>query len=816
MTKFRKYTLRGIGIFFGVLLLLYIVVFAYVSLNKQKIIKQVTDQVSKKLNGKLSIGTVELSFFRHFPKVSVLLHKVLLTDTMIAQHHHPLFEASEVFIELSIMKLIKKESALKGIRIEKGNFYLFTDTSGYTNKYLLSPRKEATAAKDSSHTINILKYVVLKDVRVTIEDRQKEKLHDLMLSNLDVDLDDRINTSFFTADANILVHSLAFNLPKGSFLKEKTFKGNFDMRYDKQTGQLKFDSIDIKLSDQLFNMSGVFDLKGTAPQFSVRLHTRDILYPTIKKLLPDRISKSLSIVDIDKPLTADAAISGPLRGGDPLIDITWNAKHTQLKTPFLDFEDASFSGNFTDEVQPGLPRKDPNSRIVITNFSALWNGLPVRSGNIDILDLSTPTLTCDLQSDFPLASLNELIATNSLQLKSGDGSVNITYKGPIEKNNNTNSFINGFISFNKGTILYTPRDVLLEDVNGKMIFQNSDVFIENLQTVVLKNKIVMNGQAKNLLTLMNTEPNNVNIDWNIYSPSLNLGAFTYLLKSRKNVTKVNTKKKGVANMASKIDQVLEAGKLHVTLKTDRLLYKKFEAGNVIANVSLLQDRYIINDVSMSHAGGRMNLSGSLVTQKTNYLQAQVSASLQNVDVSKVFRAFDNFGQQGITDQSLEGQLTAKVSASLGLNENGKVYPNSVQSIVDFSLKNGALNNYEPIKKLQRFIFKKRDFENIRFAELKNRLEIKDQEIKINRMEIQSSVLSMFVEGIYSQKGTTDISIQVPLSNLKKRGADYNPENVGMAKKTGKSIFIRGRPDSDGSIKFKLDLFNKFDKDKDKK
>ena len=81
------------------------------------------------------------------------------------------------------------------------------------------------------------------------------------------------------------------------------------------------------------------------------------------------------------------------------------------------------------------------------------------------------------------------------------------------------------------------------------------------------------------------------------------------------------------------------------------------------------------------------------------------------------------------------------------------------------------------------------------------------------MEIQSSVLTMFVEGIYSQKGNTDISIQVPLSNLKKRDSSYTPENIGVDKKGGKSIYLRGRPGPDGDIKFNIDLFKKYEKTK---
>ena len=53
----------------------------------------------------------------------------------------------------------------------------------------------------------------------------------------------------------------------------------------------------------------------------------------------------------------------------------------------------------------------------------------------------------------------------------------------------------------------------------------------------------MDGQAKNLMTLINTDPNKVNIDWNIYSPALNLSSFTYLLKSGKKYHRVNLQQK---------------------------------------------------------------------------------------------------------------------------------------------------------------------------------------------------------------------------------------------------------------------------------
>ena len=82
------------------------------------------------------------------------------------------------------------------------------------------------------------------------------------------------------------------------------------------------------------------------------------------------------------------------------------------------------------------------------------------------------------------------------------------------------------------------------------------------------------------------------------------------------------------------------------------------------------------------------------------------------------------------------------------------------------------------------------------------------------MEIQSSVLSFFVEGLYSPKGKTDVSVQVPFNNLKKRDEDYIPENIGVENKGGRSIFLRGQTGNDGTVQFKLDVFKKFQKDKE--
>ena len=182
--------------------------------------------IGKKLNGTVSVGDVELSFFGTFPKVSVLLRKVSITDSMFAQHHHAFFVGEEVYAKLSVMRLIKKQSAVTGLKIEKAAIYLFTDTSGYTNTYLFKSKKDTSSGKDTiTSKKSELNSVTLGDVRITIDDKLKGKLHDIVINHLDLKLDDEDAKTIFSANAKMLVHSLAFNIAAGSFIKEKKFEG---------------------------------------------------------------------------------------------------------------------------------------------------------------------------------------------------------------------------------------------------------------------------------------------------------------------------------------------------------------------------------------------------------------------------------------------------------------------------------------------------------------------------------------------------------------------------------------------------------------
>jgi hypothetical protein len=250
------------------------------------------------------------------------------------------------------------------------------------------------------------------------------------------------------------------------------------------------------------------------------------------------------------------------------------------------------------------------------------------------------------------------------------------------------------------------------------------------------------------------------------------------------------------------------------LNAERLEYKKFNATKVAANVQLTDRLIAIKNVIIHHAGGTMELDCSL-KEEENFNALRLSTTMNNVNVEKVFASFSNFGQDGITDKNISGLLTARINMTGAITDKAEIIGNSLKGTIDISLKNGRLIDFEPVQKISEKAFKKRDFTDIRFAELINKLEVNGSEIKVNRMEISSTVITMFVEGIYDIKKGTDLSIQVPLHNLKKKADSLRPQNKGVDSKNGVSLRLRAKTGEDGKAKISWDPFKLALKNKDK-
>ncbi len=764
------------------------------------------------IGGKVSLENISVSPFKNFPYLSIALQNISVTDSLFEKHQHKFFSAEKVFVRVNPFALLIARVSLNKLEITNGSLYLFTDTSGYSTGYLLNGKKTENKPSSDGATKNLLEKIEVNKFLVTIEDLQKDKLFDFVVNHLEAKTKTTDTSSVSDIKESILVKSLAFKLNKGTYLANQTLEGSYTLQYLPTKKSLLFNDIEMAINKQPFRFTGAM-IFGTVQEFSILATSKNLYVDAAKKILTAPIAHAVSLVSVEKPLDVSASITGSLNGGDPLVKVNWATKNNSITTPLLNFTNCSFTGLYTNEVTPGKERTDPNSKVEVHQFSGNWQGLTMTSKDIIITDLTTPTIKADIRSSFALTELNSLLQTDAIALTSGTGLLLLNYTGPIEHISPLNTKLSGSLFIDGGTIHTTAGNADLTRCRGNIRFLNQDIIVDSLFGRLTNNPFRMWGTAKNVFSLVGDSKDPVSLSWNLYAPVLNINNISSIfLRKLPNKTQSKTNKNtSLAKTAQQLDNLLSSGNISVSVRADKILFHRFEGTKLQADLSVSANMWTLKKASLINGKGSFLLSAKVLEEQGNRFKLISDLHMKEVDAKKTFYSFENFGIKDISYKNIEGVLTANANVSVNLDKAGNFDMGSMAGDADFSIVNGALIKFAPVMKIQEFAFKNRDFSDIRFAEIKDKLRFNKGVIEMDRMEINSTVLSLYVEGVYALRGITDISIQVPLKNLKKRDKDYKPENSGGDSRGGMSVFLRAKTAEDGTIKIKYDLFKRFRK-----
>jgi hypothetical protein len=299
------------------------------------------------------------------------------------------------------------------------------------------------------------------------------------------------------------------------------------------------------------------------------------------------------------------------------------------------------------------------------------------------------------------------------------------------------------------------------------------------------------------------------MDLKIVSPSLDLEDLSAMLGKPAGPVVVKKDKTSQFSVPTgRLDQLLRDGSLRVLLEAADMHYKKFKGAHAKAELLFADNAIQLDRLQLEQGAGSMSGSGRLVRSQGPGNPLTLHSHLENVDLPTIFTAFSNFGQDAIHDKNLKGRLTADIDMKGFLTDKAGIVPNSFRGSVDFSILGGQLLNFEPMEKIHETILKKRDLSEIHFAELKSQLDLDTGTFRIHRMEILSTAFTLFAEGTYDMRTGADMSLVVPLSNLKERNSGIPPTGKGNDSKAGLSLRLRAKTGEDGKLKISWDPFRK--------
>ena len=136
----------------------------------------------------------------------------------------------------------------------------------------------------------------------------------------------------------------------------------------------------------------------------------------------------------------------------------------------------------------------------------------------------------------------------------------------------------------------------------------------------------------------------------------------------------------------------------------QLKYHRIDLENIKAEARTTPNHYLyIDTLSMDAAGGKIDLTGYFNGSDPKHIYLQPNLTLENVALEKLLFKFENFGQEHIVSDNLQGDLSSTISGKI------RVYPDLVPDLdqstleMDVQVLNGKLKNYDPMLALSDYM-----------------------------------------------------------------------------------------------------------------
>jgi hypothetical protein len=790
----------------------WVLLAVYVEWKKDSLLEKARTGINARIGGTLQIGHLDISLFRHFPSVTLSMTDVSLRDSAWQRHRHDLLQAGRVYISFSpIRSLFYGRVELGSVFIENASLYFYTDSSGYSNTYLLKARGSSSGSSSASGANDRLPTVVLSDVHWVMDRQDQHKRFDLAIQRLTAVINREDRVLRFEVTTILTVRNFSFNTEKGSFVRDKLLSGHFGLTYNLASHILQPDKARLDIDGYPFVFSGRFFPTVKPDPFFLTIDAEGIPFRVATALLTPRLEQKLGEYDIDKPVSIRVQLdAGAADEREPQIRVSVNLEKGGVRTPTGSFSDVSFSGGFTNEWVRGQGHNDENSGLRFTGFSGQLGGIPLHADSLVITNLVHPQLSCDLHSRFDVAALNDLYGSQTLQFRSGTGGMDLRYNGPLSENDTAGATVNGQLDLDSAAIVYLPFQFVLTNASGRLLFRDQDLVVDHLEARAGNTNFRIKGVAKNLISLIDHNSENVTMDCTLSTGHLALGDFIALVGR---VSTANARRKTgspvLGAAAARIDNFLKAGMIRLRLDAADISYQDFAGAHARADLVFQDGEIRLSQLLVQQSSGTLGMKATLVRRpggEANPLTLE--SRLDGVDLPGLFRSFDDFGLKGIGARNLRGRMNADIKLTGLLTDKAQIVPNSLKGTIDFSIMDGQLLDFEPMEKIHETVLKKRDLSEVRFGTLQNSLDIDSTTLTLHRMEMRSTAFTLYAEGTYDLKKGADMSLQVPLSNLKARAGDIPPESRGNDSKAGLSVHLRAKTDEDGKLKISWDPFRR--------
>lgn len=767
------------------------VAYGAAQIYRPKVLALINENLKSGINGDVNIGGLDYTIFNRFPQLSITLSKIYLRGSRYSVYHQDFFTAEKLYIHVQPMQLLRGVVTLKSITIKNAQVFIFTASNGYTN---LDTFKKLDSTKQETKSLISLdvQSIFFENTHFQVTDSVKKKMHALTFLKTNVAI--LPSDSSMKIDINGLVNfkGLTFNPERGSYLLNKKTQVSLKVKYNPSKRKLLILPSTIKFEKSLVGVTGLIQFASSS-RLQLKIQSNQQDFSEGLSIVTKSLREKLEKFQFKEPLNLTVNLDGVLAEGEPKVTVDFSSKENKFSMAKLSIDDFSFVGTFNNHVDTTKLFDDLNSRVTLKTFSAKMEGIPTQ-GSLSITNLKDPKLKLDAKIKMSLVDLNN--STDITKLRFLDGVVisEVSYDGKLSEyvDKTTTSFtgkLKGKVQIINGAMQLIPQQKKLDQVNAQLHFTEKEMSIDKMNFQINGNPIAVEGKIRGFIPFFFQPKKKGFVNLSIHSPRLDIATLLKPKEARKTANGSEKNKNNTKKIDELIQLLIDKVEFSIDLKVDELLKGTFRGQNLTGKISLLSNQLKAQKVKMDTDGGTIKLGIRMSDLHLPTNHVSLHCEVNDADIKKIFNSFGNFRQKLIKAENVSGKISATVDLSADIDDQFKIDTLTLKGGIELRIKNGKITNFAPLVNMSTFIFKRRDFEEVGFAEISIRSSVLQSFLEIERMEIQSTVLSLFLEGRYSFTDSTNLSIQIPLSNLKRRHKNYKPENVGTDVKVGMSVYL---------------------------
>ena len=751
---------------------------------KDKIIATIVSELNKDLNTKVVVEKIDIDFWETFPQVSLEFDKIKMRGSFLGDDSHLLL-ADKILLSFSLLDVYYGRYKIAQTLIENAELHLVIREDGENNFTIINPSKDTIQVK-SNVSFN-LEGATLKKVRVIFENKINHQVYDVFCTKGEANFLSNNGSWGVKVGGDFYVNKISVD--SQNYLAEREIILKSSLIFDKETGYYKVEPSDIIIGSSNFNLEGKFGIK-TGQDITLSLNGKHTTIQTIVSLLPKEYSKKLGVYKSEGNIYFKGQLKGKVNSHyAPEAVFDFGCSNTSFYHPDLSkkIENISFNGRYSN----GKKSRGELSYLHLKDVQGSIDGRTFTS-DLEVRDFTNPYIKFNFNGSFNLASLKQIFKSETFESLSGELKTDMFFEGYKKHLDHKYTLDKvtsyGNLEIDNCNFTTKGKSFTVRNLNTQFSFDNKAVYLHELTAQAQGQDIKLKGNLSHYLMYLAGTSNDLEGELQLYANSLDLEKLIILPEKSASESSSGSGGKSI---------IPKEAKFYFQCDVKKVVYKKFSSTNLTGRVFMNQNIFTATNIMMKSGGGSFKLDGKMDFSNPSSSLFTGKARCKDVNVDSVLYMFDSFGQQFLTQDHLKGQITLDADLYVPMNQDNHIITKGLKTLLNVSIKNGELNNFDPMKKLARFIDAK-ELANIRFSELKNTIRIENEVIYIPDMEIKSNINTVGIIGTQTFAGAMDYKLRVSLKNFNKK----DPDAVFGAIKeegTNTTLFLTIKGDADNCV-----------------